>query len=80
MREEYIARRDAASGGCSVDSECENVPGGVDDCGRVIDAQTARAIAPLYEAYVRTCGISLDCAPRISIPRCIEGRCVSTRN
>lgn len=76
LRAEYTARRNAAPGTCSTDDDCMNVPGGIDDCGRVIDAKTARTIEPLFDAFTKACGTQIDCAPKISIPRCQQSHCI----
>ncbi|MBU1068933.1 hypothetical protein KJ975_05110 [Myxococcota bacterium] len=79
LKAEYFAKLNAASGTCTTDADCTNVPGGIDDCGRVVDVTTARAVAPLFEKYVKLCGSNIDCAPEISIPRCRDGRCHSAQ-
>ncbi len=79
LKAEYFARLNAAPGTCTQDADCTNVPGGIDDCGRVVDRKTAAAVAPLFEKYVKLCGTNIDCAPEISIPRCRDGRCYSAQ-
>ena len=79
LKAEYFAKLNAAPGTCTTDADCTNVPGGIDDCGRVVDVKTARAVAPLFEKYVKLCGTNIDCAPDISIPRCRDGRCHSAQ-
>jgi hypothetical protein len=74
--DEYLAGRAAAPGTCATDDQCTILPGGVDDCGRVIDQKTAALLEDTYRTFRELCGLKLRCAPRAARPACRDGRCV----
>ncbi len=78
LREAFNQRLAAASYQCRADSDCANRPGGVhpSGCGSVVDKASADALYQLYRAFDEACGLDFHCAPEISIPACVDGRCV----
>ncbi len=73
----FQSRLAAATYACTQDSDCSNRPGGIEGtgCGSVVDKTTAQDLFAIYTVIQRDCGLAFLCAPEISIPVCVGGRC-----
>jgi len=79
--DEFARALAAAPGSCRIDGDCACYPGGIGEasgCGGVTDAITARALDAIAGRYLAAgCDHTVQCAPWICMPRCVDGTCAA---
>jgi hypothetical protein len=67
------------AGTCAVDTDCKCFPGGVSKkhgCGGISDTKTSATLMSIATEYQKAgCKSGIDCAARVCMPACREGKC-----